>query len=54
MDGGTNMSRLSTSDLNDENDEKVESDFDDARDEPESTNPKPITSSLFESLQIRF
>ena len=46
MDGGSIMSRLSTSDLCDENDEKVKSDFDDAREQPNSLNPIPITIKI--------
>ena len=40
---GGNMSRQSSNFLRIENDEKVESDFDDARDKPDSLIPTPIT-----------
>ena len=42
-----NMSRRSSDFLINENDEKVESNFDDARDEPDSTIPTTITRHLF-------
>ena len=45
MGSGKNDSRQSTSDLDVENDKKVEPNFDDARDEPDSTIPKTITSN---------
>ena len=38
------LSRQYSNNLTNENDEKVESDFVDARDEPESTNPIPNNS----------
>ena len=47
MDGGTIMNENSTSDLYNENDEKVKSGFDDAREQPNSLNPTPITSTKF-------
>ena len=45
MDGGTIMNENSTSYLYIENDEKVKSGFDDAREQPNSLNPTPITSN---------
>ena len=49
---GGNESRPSSNFLMSENDEKVESNFDDARDEPDSMIPTPITSSSRLEMQI--